>query len=363
MSLINSKPKLIISGLIIGGLAAILAVLGNPGNMALCIACFIRDMAGSMHLHSAEVVQYFRPEIVGLVCGSFIISLATREYKSTAGSTPMIRFLLGFIIVIGALVFLGCPLRMVIRMAAGDLNAFIGLIGFVIGVGTGSFFLKKGFSLGRSYETHKTNGYILPGILIILFVLSLVTSLFASSETGPGSMHAPAIISLIIALIIGGIAQKNRMCFAGSIRDIFIMRDFSLLLIIGGLFISMLVYNIATGNFLLSFSGQPVSHSMHLWNILGMFVVGFASVLAGGCPMRQLILAGQGSSDSAVTVLGMLIGGAMAHNFGLASSAAKAATETDPAVSGGPSATGKVAVILCIIVLFIIATTQKRTKK
>ena len=45
-----------------------------------------------------------------------------------------------------------------------------------------------------------------------------------------------------------------------------------------------------------------------------MYVVGFAAVLAGGCPLRQLILAGQGSSDSAVTFLGMLIGAAFAHN-------------------------------------------------
>lgn len=37
------------------------------------------------------------------------------------------------------------------------------------------------------------------------------------------------------------------------------------------------------GNFHLSFSGQPIAHSQHLWNILGMYAVGFAAVLAGGC--------------------------------------------------------------------------------
>ena len=76
----------------------------------------------------------------GLIAGAFIISMATGEYRSTAGSSPMIRFLLGIITMIGALVFLGCPLRMVIRMAAGDLNAYMGLIGFVLGVGTGCIF-------------------------------------------------------------------------------------------------------------------------------------------------------------------------------------------------------------------------------
>ena len=112
---------------------------------------------------------------------------------------------------IGALVFLGCPLRMLIRMSAGDLNAYVGLIGF-----------------------------------------------------------------------------------AGGIRDLALLKDASLISVLGGLFVVM------------------------------------------------------------------LIGAAVAHNFGLASAAAKAATETEEALAGGPGIYGKVAVILCIIVLFIIACTQKR---
>ena len=176
-------------------------------------------------------------------------------------------------------------------------------------------------------------------------------------------MHAPIAIALIVALIIGAIAQMSRMCFAGSIRDVILMKNFDLISIIGALFVVMLVYNIAIGNFHLSFSGQPIAHSQHLWNILGMYVVGFAAVLAGGCPLRQLILAGQGAADSAVTFIGMLLGAAFAHNFGLAGAAAKAATETEAAVAGGPATAGKAAVIACIIVLFIIAVTNKRNLK
>ena len=148
-----------------------------------------------------------------------------------------------------------------------------------------------------------------------------------------------------------------------SIRDLILMKNFDLISIIAALFAVMVVYNVANGSFHLGFSGQPIAHSQHLWNILGMYVVGFAAVLAGGCPLRQLILAGQGSSDSAVTFLGMLIGAAFAHNFGLVGAAAKAATETEPAVAGGPAAAGKIAVIVCIVVLFVIAGTNLRRKK
>ena len=81
----------------------------------------------------------------------------------------MIRFVLGVIIMIGALVFLGCPLRMVLRMSAGDLNAWVALIGFILGVATGVFALKQGFSLGRAQATTKASGAVLPVIVVGTF--------------------------------------------------------------------------------------------------------------------------------------------------------------------------------------------------
>lgn len=363
MKLFDKTWKLALSGVVIGLLVMLLAMSGNPANMAICVACFIRDAAGALKLHTAAPVQYFRPEIVGFVCGSFLISMATKEYRSTAGSAPMVRFLLGAVMMIGALVFLGCPLRMVLRMSAGDLNAYVALIGFAGGVATGSCFLKKGFSLGRAYETKSLSGAVLPVLLAALLVIGVATGAYAASTEGPGSKHAPLLLALVVALVIGALAQKSRMCFAGSIRDVILMKNFDLLSIIAALFAVMTVYNIVTGNFHLSFSGQPIAHSQHLWNILGMYVVGFAAVLAGGCPLRQLILAGQGSSDSAVTFLGMLLGAAFAHNFNLVGSAAKAATATDAAVPGGPAMPGKIAVIVCIVLLFMIAATNLRRKK
>lgn len=307
-----------------------------------------------MKFHQAAVVQYVRPEIAGIAAGAFIIALLTKEYRSTAGSSPMIRFVLGVIMMIGALVFLGCPLRMVIRMSAGDLNAYVALIGFVAGVFTGTMALKRGFSLGRSYESGKASGYVLPILLVIVLILSVTTALMAVSEKGPGSMHAPVGIALAGGLVFGAISQKCRTCFAGSIRDVILMKNFDLITIIGAFFIVMLIFNAATGGFKLSFGGQPVAHAQHLWNILGMYTVGFAAVLAGGCPLRQLVLAGQGSSDSAVTFLGMFVGAALCHNFGLAGAAAAAATDAAPATAGGPGTAGKIAVILCILALFLI---------
>ena len=67
---------------------------GNPPNMGICAACFIRDIAGALGLHSAAVVQYIRPEIIGFILGAFLTSFAFREFRARGGASPMIRFMI-----------------------------------------------------------------------------------------------------------------------------------------------------------------------------------------------------------------------------------------------------------------------------
>ena len=44
----------ILTGVVIGIAALVLTALGNPANMGFCIACFERDIAGAVGLHSAR---------------------------------------------------------------------------------------------------------------------------------------------------------------------------------------------------------------------------------------------------------------------------------------------------------------------
>lgn len=134
-------------------------------------------------------------------------------------------------------------------------------------------------------------------------------------------MRAPLILALVAGLVVGALCQKTRLCMVGGIRDAVLFKDFYLLWGFIAIIVAALIGNLITGNFTLGFAGQPVAHTDGVWNALGMVLVGFASVLLGGCPLRQLILAGEGNTDSAVTVTGFIVGAAVAHNFGLASSA------------------------------------------
>ena len=66
----------VIAGAVVGLAAVVLTHLGNPANMGFCIACFLRDITGAVGMHGAAKVQYVRPEIIGLVLGAFIMSVA-----------------------------------------------------------------------------------------------------------------------------------------------------------------------------------------------------------------------------------------------------------------------------------------------
>jgi hypothetical protein len=344
ISFFESKKGIIFAGAVVGIISLILVALGNPKNMGFCIACFERDTAGALGFHRAEIVQYIRPEIIGIILGAFGAALISKDFQPKGGSSPATRFFLGIAVMIGALMFLGCPLRMILRIGGGDLNAIVGLAGFIAGIGVGIIFLNKGFSLKRNYKTSSFDGYTMPITAIVLLILLVTTPAFIFfSKEGPGSQHAPIVISLICGIIVGILAQKTRLCMAGGIRDKIMFKQNYLLLGFLTIIVVTAIGNLAFGNFKLGFAEQPVSHTDGLWNFLGMLLVGWGSVLLGGCPLRQLILSGEGNSDSTVTVLGMIIGAAIAHNFSLASS------------GKGSTANGQIAVIICIIFLAVLS--------
>ena len=256
---------------------------------------------------------------------------------------------------IGCLMFLGCPFRMILRLAGGDGNALFGLAGFVLGILCGVFFLNRGYSLGRTYKQKRIEGawiIAIQGVLLVLLVAAPAFLFFTEADGGPGARHAAIGISLAAGLIVGALAQRTRLCMVGGIRDVVLFREWKLLAGFVAIFAAALVVNAIAGNFHPGFVGQPIAHTDGLWNLLGMLLAGFGCVLLGGCPLRQLVLAGEGNADSAVTVLGLAAGAAFAHNFGLASSA------------DGPTTAGKVAVLagLAVVTLLAVCNTKKGEK-
>lgn len=343
----NKKYLMIVAGLLFGAMAAYMTKLGNPGNMGICVACFYRDITGALGFHQAAVVQYLRPEIMGMCLGALMSAIFFGEFRARGGSNPLVRFLVGMFVMIGALVFLGCPVRAVLRLAGGDLNALSAIAGIVVGALIGIYFLKRGFNLGRANPTYKAAGYLMPLLMVVLLLFAIFQPPFIfNSVKGPGSMHAPLIIATIAGMIIGVLAQKTRMCFVGGWRDLSLVKDSYLFSGIAAFFVGALVVNFFIGTINIGFEGQPVAHTNQLWNFMGMVLCGLGCTLLGGCPLRQTILAAEGDTDASVTILGIVAGAAVSHNFMLASS-------PDGTGMFGPTAVIVGLVFLCCIGFFM----------
>ena len=202
--------------------------------------------------------------------------------------------------------------------------------------------------------TVSLEGAVYPAFQIVVLILLVAAPAFihfTEPEGGPGAKHAAILISLAAGVIVGILAQRTRLCMVGGIRDAVLFGEYKLLFGFVAILVSALIMNVALGFFHPGFVGQPIAHTDGLWNALGMYLAGFGCILLGGCPMRQLILSGEGNTDSVVTVLGLMAGAAFAHNFGLASSA------------DGPTANGKIAVVIGIVVVAAIAVINSMRKE
>jgi len=343
----------IITGISLGIFGIWLDILGNPNNSGLCISCFMENIAGAINLHTNIRMSYLRPEIIGLVIGSFLLALLEKKFKVKGGSSPLIRFFMGFYLMVGAAIFIGCPVKATLRLALGDLTAVFAILGFITGVWFGLQYLRGGFVLEKEKKLGIANGLALPLFMVmLLFFLILKPAFILLGTQGPAAMHAPIWISLIAGLIMGGFGQQSTFCMMAGFRNFFIAKDTRLLKGIITFFGVAAALALATGRLHFGLNGQPGSHTAHGWTFLGMFLVGGISVLANGCPFRQVIMAGEGNADAGLIVLGMLLGGGIVHSWGIRSTIA------------GPTFLGKIAVLTGLIFLITIGIVfRTRNKK
>jgi len=323
------------TGALLGTLGVLLAVWGNPENSGICVSCFIENSAGALGFHDNPRMQYLRPELIGFVLGAAVSAIAAREFRSRGGSAPLPRLVSGIFLMVGCAVFIGCPIKLFLRLTAGDLTAAAGVIGLVAGVWAGLRGLSNGVELGTHQREQGGSGLLVPAFFALLLLFLIFRPGFVlSSDKGSAAQYAPRAISLGVGLLLGAVAQRSRFCITGSVRDAMLMglrsyMPWGFLAFCG----AAVMFNIGTGRFHPGMFGQPGSHPDHIWSFLGMGLVGWISVIIGGCPFRQLIKAGEGDADAGLVVLGMFIGGALVQSWGIAATAA------------GVSFYGKVAVL------------------
>lgn len=165
----------------------------------------------------------------------------------------------------------------------------------------------------------------------------------------------PALVTLLMGVILGYLAQRSRMCFIGGLRDFILVRDKELLKGVAAFFVTAWLafsvagyfgwldlqapefqgsnstasngstesnpelarvtdWDVTTEVTLKSPPARPSTSILNLgWPILALtivagVVIGLFSTLANGCPTRQHVLAAQGRQDSLFYLAGFYLG-------------------------------------------------------
>jgi len=341
----------IFTAVIIGAFSSILSYKGNPINTGICISCFMENYAGGLKLHNNTYMQYLRPEITFIILGSFLSSLIRKEFAIRINNSLFYSFIGGFFMIIGSAIFIGCPIKMLLKLAGGDLNSIAGIFGLITGVYIAVYILKEGIDTSF-FKTAKINKNISSLIFIIFIVTIFITYLmfpfvFAESTTGGGAERAPLFVSIILSFIIGFFAQTSRFCVTGAIRNSLILKNnFGFIALIALIFTAFTL-NLFLKQFHLGIYGQSGSHIQWHWSFLGMLLTGYIAVIIDGCPFRQLVKSGEGDINAQIAFVGMLIGGAIVQNFNILSDAS------------GPTTSGKIWLLIGFI-LFSLITLEMR---
>lgn len=325
------------AGAALGTLGVMLSVWGNPENSGICVSCFMENSAGALGLHDNATMKYLRPELIGFVLGATASALGFGEFRSRAGNSPLARLFLGVFMIFGCAVFIGCPIKLFLRLTAGDLTAVAGLAGLVAGVWGGLKGMVSGAEMEKPAPDKGRSGHLIPLLFVLLLGFLVIRPAFLLfSERGSAARHAPWLIALAVGTGLGAVAQRSRFCITGSVRDTLLLGfRFPAIWGVAAFAGSAFAVSVATGRFHPGLYGQPGAHLDYLWSFLGMGLVGWISVMIDGCPFRQLIKAGAGDADAGVVVVGMFIGGALAQSWGIAATAAGASLYGKAAILAG----------------------------
>ena len=154
--MIKFKPH--VSALLFGVIAASAAVIAQivyflmpPEAYGICLICHARDFLNTLlnpyHWYDASVSSAGLKGIIltvpGVVIGALIGALTSREFKFRINENVIKAFICGFVVVCAGLAISGCPVRLLLRAAYGDISMFVALLVMVFGIWCATVLLKR----------------------------------------------------------------------------------------------------------------------------------------------------------------------------------------------------------------------------
>ncbi|MCX7781049.1 MAG: cytochrome C [Negativicutes bacterium] len=147
-----------ITPVMMGIITAFLAVaaqaylfLQPPPAYGLCVVCHGRDL--TIWLTSAlfglkrdvAVISYYWPllTVAGIFLGSRYAAITSAEYRPVAGENPWVAFGCGMAVMILGLLIMGCPTRLLLRAAYGDILGAVGMGSILLGVVAATLVMRR----------------------------------------------------------------------------------------------------------------------------------------------------------------------------------------------------------------------------
>lgn len=142
-----------------GVTAALLAVgvevffkVEPPPAYGICMACHPRDMVNWVinHLFGTDweitPVSLTLPLLttVGVLIGARVAAWRNGEFRPVSLGKGWQSFVYGLLVMNAAILVLGCPTRLLLFGAYGEILALLGVVGVAIGISVGTWLLKRG---------------------------------------------------------------------------------------------------------------------------------------------------------------------------------------------------------------------------
>lgn len=141
-----------------------------------------------------------------------------------------------------------------------------------------------------------------------------------------------SIGTLLFGILIGYLGQRSALCFVGGMRDFYLIKDTwllkGLLGFIGGALVGSIIFAalgmlptfpwIVTKG-LTAIPGDAAGKAGFLAHfavaVIGGIGVGYFSIIQGGCPFRNYIMAAEGNKSAMAYVIGLLVGAVAFHQW------------------------------------------------
>ena len=150
--------KIHISAALFGVLAAAIAVcvqvfgsFSPPQAYGVCVVCHAKDLVNALLSNfswfgspvSTVALKGIVLTVVGIILGAFTMAVYNREFKLRFVENVFVAFICGFIVMTAGLALSGCPMRMLLRSAYGDLGAVASVISLILGIFLATLLLKR----------------------------------------------------------------------------------------------------------------------------------------------------------------------------------------------------------------------------